>query len=309
LTARLGLTAGVRLESFDDNYADTLAFSSASEDTLQNSELTFEYEIGNAALVYATLSRGEKAGGVNTVASANLPFMQPQFQSFIEPRLNFRTEVLSNREVGYKGRLLDGRLSLRAALFRMERKDAQLESWIWDGVNFLWIGFLDNANGSNSGAEFELDYAFSEGMSFFASLGLLDTEVDDITVFDLDRNEFERRSGIDQGKSPHWQYNFGMSIRLSERMSARVEFEGQDDSRFGYYHDQSIAGYDLLNASLDVGFGRNEVQLWGRNLTDEQYAVHGLYFGNDPREGWINETYYQFGEPRIFGVTFRHRFQ
>ena len=235
--------------------------------------------------------------------------MQPVFQDFMQSRLDVGTEALSNREVGFKGSFDDSRLSFRAALFQMNRSDAQLESWMWDAQNFLWVGFLDNVDGSSSGGEFELNYEFTDGISFFAAVGLLETEIDEMTVFDLDANEFRARRDIDQAKSPSWQYHFGMRVALSARLNAHIEFEGRDDAKFAYYHDQSIDGYDLMNASLNFGFGASELQVWGRNLTDEQYAVHGLYFGNDPRKGWVNETYYQYAEPRVFGVTLRHRFQ
>ncbi len=308
LTKRLSLTAGLRLERFDDGYSDNFGFSSGSDDTMQSGEISLDYSVKSDLLLYGTISRGEKAGGVNTEASANLPYMQPRFQDFITPRLKIDSESLTNLEVGVKGTFLDRRLGLRAALFHMDRKNAQLESWIYDSQAFIWVGFLDNANGSNWGAELEVNYAFSDAMKFFGALGYLETEVDELTVFDLDISDFLVRRHIDQAKAPSVQYYFGMDVDFTPRMNARIEFEGRGDSRFGYYHDEQIGGYDLLNASFNVDFGDTELQLWGRNLTDEDYAVHGLYFGNDPRKGWVNETYLQLGEPRILGVTARHRF-
>jgi outer membrane receptor protein involved in Fe transport len=51
------------------------------------------------------------------------------------------------------------------------------------------------------------------------------------------------------------------------------------------------------------------VQGWIRNITDKDYAVHALYFANDPREAFaVNHTYYQFGEPRVFGVNLSYSF-
>jgi outer membrane receptor for ferric coprogen and ferric-rhodotorulic acid len=197
---------------------------------------------------------------------------------------------------------------VRAALFYMDRRDAQLESWIWDGVNFLWIGYLDNADGTNWGSEIELTYDPGTRWDLFASIGTLVTHVDRITTFDLDRNELVVRDGIDQAKAPSWQYHVGADWRPTARLGARLEIEGRDASRFGYYHDGTLAGYTLVNASLRYRLRNAELQLWGRNLGDEDYAVHGLYFGNDPRKGWINETYYQYGEPRVVGLTVRYSF-
>ncbi len=305
---RLSLTVGLRYEDFSDSYQDTIDLQSASDDDLQSGELTLTYSVADNSLLYATLSRGSKAGGVNTEVSAKLPSMQPIFQSFIQPRLNVGSETLLNKEIGLKGSYLDNQLVLRTALFHMRRDNAQLESWMYDGVNYLWLGFLDNVDGNNWGAEAEVTYQFSDRVRLFSSLGWLETEIDQITTYDLDVGDFIVREKIDQAKSPQWQYHLGASIALNERLSARIELEGRDESRFGYYHEKSISGHDLLNASLRYRVGRTEFQLWGRNLTDEDYAVHGLYFGNDPRKGWINETYYQYGAPRVFGVTASYDF-
>jgi len=305
---RWKLTAGIRYERFDDNYQDSFGFQSSSDDSLHSGELTLSYQAAGSTLLYATLSRGNKPGGVNTEASANLPFMQPVFQSFMQTRLTIDTETLINRELGLKGAYLDNRLILRAAMFHMDRDDAQLESWMWDGVNFLWIGFLDNVDGFNLGAEIELRYQLSDQVELFGSLGLLETEIEEITTFDLDLDDFVTRNDIDQAKSPAWQFNLGTNVAFNDKLSARLEFEGRDDSRYGYYHGESIDSYVLVNASLRYRLGRTELQLWGRNLTDEDYAVHGLYFGNDPRKGWVNETYYQYGEPRVFGISATYAF-
>jgi outer membrane receptor protein involved in Fe transport len=308
VTERLGLTAGLRYEQFDDNYGDSFGSETASDDNLQSGELTLTFETSDRTLMYATLSRGDKAGGVNTNATANLPFMQPVFQEFMQPRLRVDTETLLNRELGLKSSYLDGRLDLRAALFHMDRDDAQLESWMWDGVNFLWIGFLDNVSASNVGAEVEFNYRLSDRVELFGSLGLLETEIDEITTFDLNLDDFVVQRDIDQAKSPEWQYNFGTQLSFSDSVRARLEVEGRDDSRYGYYHNEGIGSYDLVNASLSYRLGRTELQVWGRNLTDEDYAVHGLYFANDPRKGWINEPYYQFGEPRVYGISAKYFF-
>jgi iron complex outermembrane receptor protein len=308
LTDRLDFSSGIRKGAFDDQYSDSLLFRSTSDDTLESGELRLSYRFREGLWGFVTLSRGEKPGGVNTEASSSFPFMQPVFQDFIEPRLRIRREKLTNREVGVKGTLADERLALRAALFDMSRNDAQLESWMWDAQSFLWIGFLDNADGDNRGLELELDYDTRNGASIFFGFGYLDTDVETITVFDLDAGAFRERVGIDQAKSPRWQYNAGVRWPIGSRLHARVEVEGRDDSQYGYYHDQSIAGYDLLNASIAVDLDIMTLQVWGRNLTDQDYAVHALYFGNDPRKGWINETYYQYAEPRVVGVTARFSF-
>lgn len=259
-------------------------------------------------MLYASIARGDKAGGVNTEASANRPFMQPRFQDFLASRLRIATETLTSTEVGFKARYRGGRVNLRAALFDIDRDDAQLESWLWDGVSFIWVGLLDNVEGSNRGAELELSSLVGRDWELSAALGLLGTDVDSILTFDLDENDFVERRGIDQAKSPDWQASFVAEWRPVSPWSARVEVEARDGSRFGYYHDGQLQRATLVNASLSRQIGPVALRLYGRNLTDEDVEVHGLYFGNDPRKGWINETYYQLGEPRVVGLSLNYAF-
>jgi outer membrane receptor protein involved in Fe transport len=309
------LIAGLRYESFEDDYSDTNGLASKTDDQYFSGELTLQYELDGGNLLYGTLSRGVKPGGVNTEASSVFGFMDPKFQAFMQDRLVFGSETLLNTELGIKGRYLDDSLSLRAAFFYMDRSDAQLESWIWDDTNFIWVGYLDSvASGSNYGMELELDYQLSDTVELFAGIGWLKTKVDHMTVVDLGEPGEWTQSTItavknrDQAKAPEWQYNIGTNLFFTDRLSARLEIEGRDDSFYGYYHNQEIDGYTLVNASIGYRVGAFNIRAWGRNLTDEDYAVHGLYFGNDPRKAYVNESYLQFGEPRVYGIDVKYEF-
>ena len=307
LGERWRVTAGLRYEDFEDDYDDTHGLSVSSSDDLWSGELTLERFIGDSTLVYGTVSRGTKPGGINSEASSNLPFMQPRLQPFVGERLTFDAEKLMNYEVGLKGTYFDQRLSLRTAIFYMDRSNAQFESWMWDNVNFLWVGLLDaSSDGENYGLELEAAFALTERVELFGSIGLLDSEFDELTVFDLDLDDFTTVGDRDQAKAPNYSFNVGANVSFTNQLRGRFEIEGRDESHFGYYHDGVIDSYEIVNASLSYRLGAFDLRLWGRNLLDEDYAVHGLYFGNDPRKGWINENYYQFGEPRVYGVSLRY---
>ena len=311
-TDRLSLVAGLRYERYEDDYSDSNGFSSDGDDDLWNAEISARYDLGDDTMAYAKLARGAKPGGVNTTASANQPFMSPIFQDFTQGKLTFDDETLYNVEVGVKTRQFDQRLSLTAALFYMDRDNAQLENWMWDNDAGLWISYLDTTSGADSyGMELEATLLATDRIELFANLGLLETEVDTIDTFDLDVFDFVSKNDREQAKSPNYQYNAGARVLLTDRLSMRLEVEGQDDSYFGYYHDGQIDSYDLFNASLRWQNEQFNVTLWGRNLSDEDYAVHGLYFGNDPRDdfgAFANETYYQWGEPRTYGVDVSYAF-
>jgi iron complex outermembrane receptor protein len=312
LSDQLTLVAGLRLERFEDDYSDTNGFDTDNSDDLWNGELSARYALSDDTMLYATVARGSKPGGVNTTASANQPWMSPIFQEFTQGKLTFDDETLLNKEIGIRTQQFDQRLSLSLALFHTDRDDAQLENWMWDEQAGLWIGYLDSTSDTTSyGLELESSFALNDRIEFFANIGWLDAEVDAIDAFDLDQSQFVTKKNRDQAKAPEYQYNIGARLDFNAQWSGRIEIEGQDDSYYGYYHDGKLDSYDLLNASVQWQAGNIAVTLWGRNISDEDYAVHGLYFGADPRDNfgaWENETYVQLGEPRTYGVNVNYAF-
>jgi iron complex outermembrane receptor protein len=64
----------------------------------------------------------------------------------------------------------------------------------------------------------------------------------------------------------------------------------------------------LLNLKLNYQLDALELALWSRNALDEEYGVRGFYFGNDPRDGYNDHVYEQFGEPRRVGVSASYQF-
>jgi len=304
------VTAGLRYEHFEDKYNDSNTLISDSSDNYWSGQFSLEYLLGIHTLIYGTLSRSVKPGGVNTETSSSFPVITPSFQPFLLSRQKFSAETLFNREVGVKARFLDNKLTMRLALFHMDRSHAQLESFVWDANTFIFTGFLDSSSDAeNYGAELEINYRMGTRADFFANIGYLETRVDELTVFDLDSNQFITRSNRDQAKSPNWQYNMGVTLDFSEKLRGRIEVEGRGNSFFGYYHNGIIDAYTLTHASVDYQIGKVNVQAWVRNLFDEDFQIHGLYFANDPRDGFaVNRSYYQFGEPRVYGVNLSYAF-
>lgn len=306
LRARLG----IRGEAFDDDYSDTFAVETQSNDTSWSGEATLEYEPRERTLLYTTFSRGAKPGGVNTGATSVQPFVATRFQPFIDGRSRFDTETLFNKEIGLKGRYLDNRLALRLSAFHMERSNAQLESWLWDATTFVFVGMLDNVDDAeNYGVELEADVQLLPSLALTTRVGYLETNIESMTVFDLDLDDFRQLRDRDQAKAPRWQYHFALDWAIRSNLHANISVEGRDENFFGYYHDQKLDAYAVMNAALSWQVRGVELSVWGRNLLNTQYDVHGLYFANDPRDGFaINRRYLQRGEPRVYGFDLRWAF-
>ena len=84
--------------------------------------------------------------------------------------------------------------------------------------------------------------------------------------------------------------------------------DGKDEFYFSDRHAVKSDDYRLYNASLGYDADHWKLTLWGRNLADEDYFVRAFgSFGNDPRKSYITEPYFQYGEPRVTGLTFEFR--
>jgi outer membrane receptor protein involved in Fe transport len=307
LAARWALRIGGRVERFDADYSDSLGVESEPGDTLWGGEIAVDYQYSDNTFAYGLLSRGYKLGGVNGEAlgrAVKNNFPAPVVD-FLDQRLEYASETLINWEIGLKGQYIEDRLALRLALFYMDRSDMQVKGWYNEGP--LFVSYIDNAaSGSNWGAELEARYSLTAGVTLFANVGWLNTEIEDFEV--LVGGQLVDKSGRDQAHAPAYQFNVGADFRFGAGFYGRVEVEGRDQFYFSDSHDQQSDSYQLLHARLGYRWQRLDLALWGRNLTDEDYQTRGFYFGNDPRKFYVDEAYYQYGEPRVYGVEAAYRF-
>lgn len=309
LTERLEWVTGLRLERFDGDYRDSLGIAAGPDDDMWGGELSLRYALTPGAMLYVLASRGYKAGGVNgeALGKASESGLDESVIAFLRTRLEYESETLYNYELGYKATFADGALSLRAALFYMDRDDVQLRGWYNEGP--LFVGYTDNAaSGENYGLEFEGEWRALQRLRINWGLGLLGTEIDGFSAFDPDDPDagLIDRSGRDQAHAPSYQFTLGAELGLSPRVFARADVEGKDAFYFSDSHDRKSDAYALLHLGLAYRGARLEASLWVRNVFDEDYAVRGFYFGNDPRKFYVNEAYHQYGEPRVAGLSVRY---
>ena len=287
------LTLGARVEQHKSDYHDSLGLNFEPDDDLFGGRVLLEYDFDDASLFYAGVTQGYKSGGFNIDGS--LPAELREFDP----------ETLWNVEVGYKTKLMDERLVLRSALFRMQRDDIQIststERPIPNSPAVEFIVYTGNAaEGFNQGIEVEMEFEATQQLALFASLGLLDSEYEDYT--DASGRDLD---GREQAHAPSYQFFVGAEYAFTERWSARVEIEGKDEYFFSASHAAKSRPYELINASISYDAQNWGVRLWGRNLADEDYFVRGFFFGNDPRDFYTARPFTQLGEPRQFGVSIR----
>jgi iron complex outermembrane recepter protein len=248
------------------------------------------YKLDSSQSIYATVSRGYKAGGFNLS------------QGLLPNQLLFNPETDINLETGYKADLLDHRLKVNADIFDLYRHDAQiLTSFQSDPTNpDDFIYYTGNAaSGHNYGLESDVEWRATDRVTLGADLGLLQTHFEDFvqqgatgaTTLSVSR---------ELANAPHWQGAVNATYRDPRGPFARIDVTGMG----GYYFDlppneTTSKPYGLVNAKIGWETARWSAYLSGRNLLDKRYPVRGFYFGDVP-PNFPNEVYIQLGDPRTW---------
>lgn len=289
------VSTGLRFEKRETDYDDSALVSFSPSNSLWGGKVSLEYSLSQKTLVYGSISRGYKAGGFNTDGSLDADLRE------------FDEEHLIEYELGYKSMFADDSVSLQIALFHDDRKDQQVKSSLvrvrTDGST-EFIDFLGNAaEGTNKGLEMEVQWSVNNNLVLGMNAGWLDAK------FDSFINEFgEDLSGRDQAQAPGYMYS--VNGRFTQgRWSVSLSADGKDEFYFSDRHSVKSRNQTLVNASVSYRASNWQVSAWGRNLTDKDTIVRAFgSFGNDPRKFYETEPYFQFGEPRVVGVTVEFSF-
>ena len=291
LAEDLSLSTGLRFEQRDADYTDNRVDPYNLSENLWGGRVALEYRVSDTSMVYGLVSRGYSAGGANPA---------PEVRQLVP---TFDTEIIWNYEVGSKGSWLDDRLQAQVALFYQDRKDVQtVDSLVIsrpDGST-QFVGFTGNAaSGESYGLEVEFNYQLAEQVALLGSLGILETDL----------RTPENTSGREAAHAPGYQFTLASQIDLTEQLYLNIELEGKDSFFFSDRHNEQSDSYELVNLRLGYVADNWELALFGRNLTDKDIQVRGFgSFGNDPRNGYTTEPYYQLGAPRVVGLSANYSF-
>ena len=300
LTPRAELTAGLRWERRVADYSDTAGHRFDPTDTMLGGEVAVVWTLDDRWTTYLRLARGYKAGGFN-VDLAGVDF--GAVEGVAPEQIEFDPEHLTSLEAGIKGRWLDGRLAADIGAFVARRDDQQIKIPLQldpgDPLSFMFV--TDNAErGRHRGIEASLDWRATERLGVSAAVGILSTEIERFSVYPA-------LEGREQAHAPGYTFALGLTYRGDTGWYGRLDLGGADDFLFDYSHDQRSDDYVLANVRLGRDWGQWTAELWVRNLLDEEYAVRGFYFGNEPPD-FPDTLYTRLGDPRHAGVTLKHRF-
>lgn len=308
LNDKLRLTSGLRLEYRQGDYSGSSSVNYDTGERLWGGKIGLEYLMTDDVMIYSLISRGYKAGGVNSSSS-----LDPKNRSF-------DSEYLWNYETGIKADWLDGTLKSQLAFFYQDRRKIQVKQSFVDCSGegaCTFTDYIENAEkGANYGAEMEFRWVALNEVDIYGSLGLLRATFKDYKSYshiDVDRTVANPSpkdlSGHKQAHAPSYQFVLGTDIYLTNNLTMGIELEGKEEFSLSPRHNAKSNRYELLNSHLNYRFGKWSFSLWGRNLNDRDVIVRGFgAFGNDPRNNYALEPYYQYGEPRVIGATAKYSF-
>jgi len=254
-------------------------------------DLSLSYKFTPNQVGYVKYSRGYKAGGFQADVISPPPNTPPA--SF-----DFAAEYVNNYEAGFKGRWLDGRLSVNTAIFYLDYSNKQER--VNTGISFL----ISNAGEARvKGAEVEFAAIPVTGLQITGSVGVLDAKYTSFKNagglgIDFDGNRLTGAPRLTGTVAA--QYERPLTDTLSGVLRGEV-------TQMDYIYTDTANSRDLrqrvnaqLNARVGVQSDRWGFYLWGKNLTDE------LILGGGTKVITVTARGVNVG--RTFGLEARARF-
>jgi iron complex outermembrane receptor protein len=303
---RLRLLAGFRVsqDKLKITQTNTLNFGPAGAPVFTCNNKTGEVEFNSAtprlgaqfdlaenSNVYATYSKGFKAGGYNR-NNCNQ---------------SYAPEKITAYEIGIKNRFFDNTLTLNAAAFYYDYTDLQLSQQVG-----LAQQITNAAAATIKGAEFEGLWAPDSHWTVNASLSFLDAKYDSFVNVDplAPALGFQNLAGRPLDDAPKESANLGVAYRTDESTSGRFTFRADVAQRTlihfrefsGALNEQE--GYTLVNLAViwDSPDKKYRIRLYGNNVGDKKYIVslNGSQANSSRFVTW--------GDPRQVGVELRANF-
>jgi iron complex outermembrane recepter protein len=314
LTKRLKLELGtVHFQSHFNSWVNGGNFSYAPVTLTQgpggsekwNSKVGLSYKATDDLLLYVDAAQGFRDGGVN-------PGLPPQCTQNGVPS-TYKSDTLTNYEVGWKSTLLDRHLQWNGAMYLMPWKNYQ--SLLFDPNVCAASSFDANiGNAKIYGSETDVKYVPNSNLSMDVSLSYNDSRI-------ISDNYY---TGGGAG---------GFDVRPGERLPYVPYFNWSGDVRYEAPIKDSLhwfSQYDIAHK----GDMFNGLQANGTNglpyVLQPGYSIMNVRFGlTRPDQGWTTELYITnlanknaviytnegnfdlrqtVNEPRVFGARISYRF-
>lgn len=214
-------------------------------------------------LVYATLSRGYKAG--------TIPILGASLSSQFNP---VPQESVLASEIGLKTSLFDRRVQLNLAGFHYAYSDKQLRGKVADPFFGALEQLVTIPKSRVSGVEAQVILRPIKGFTIDSSVTYVSSKIKQFTGFDS-LGGYGNQKGTSFPFSPKWQsvtdasYEVPLSPDLGAFAGGTVTYNSSTNSGIGETEALRIGTFTVLDlrAGLDMSNGRYRVTMWAKNVT------------------------------------------
>lgn len=344
LTATLGLRYDLSHVRIDyDTRADmaltahvmgqdaTNILSSALSHTASNTfhqllpKVGLTYELGDGSNLYATVSKGYRAGGYNIQnfsdifnvelnanssmanrGSYDIPHTEADYDNILST-ISYEPETSWNYEVGSHLNLFDHALQLDLAAYYIQIRNQQLSQM---ASNYAFGRSMVNAGRSYScglevaarGRAFDnhLNYSLSYGYTH-AKFKEYDDVVDGVAVSYKDKRvPYVPKHTL----AANADYRFDVKNAALNSITLGANVAAQGNIFWNEANTRAQGFYATLGAHLDFDFDVLTLSLWGRNLTNKNYTVFAFEYGHSA----TSPFYAQRANPTQVGIDLRFHF-
>ncbi|MCD7968960.1 MAG: TonB-dependent receptor [Alistipes sp.] len=253
--------------------------------------------------LYATVTRGYKAGGVNTQIFSEV--LQSRMRNDLirdlgqrpnEQHIDITYEPESNwnYEAGAHLNLWENRLQMVVAGFYIDSRNQQITVF---PPGQSTGRMMSNAGKSRSyGAEITAGYNHN-GLRVDLSYGFTDARFveyhDNHTDHKGNKVPYAPRNTVYAAG----EYGIATGTGFPDRIFLRLDWRGAGKMYWNEANTMSQGFYGLIGAGLGFKAGNYYLDLWGRNLTGKKYNT--FYFTS------IGNSFVQKAKPRQYGATLR----
>lgn len=251
-------------------------------------KIGISYQATDAQLLFATFSKGYRAGGLTPLASD--PSQPALFQ--------FKPEYSNNIEAGVKNTFHNNHLLLNITAFYTIVSDVQVPTLVLpDAVTITKnLGRL-----TSKGIEAELSAALIKGLEVDYSFGFTDAKYTDLKVAqggsEVNLKGKRQLFTPDVTSMLAAQYSYRFSEKSAIGFVLRGEWRYLGTQYFDLANTIRQRPYQLLNTRAGITARHWEILFWGRNLTGKKYISYAYDFGA-----------VHLGDPKTYGVTLRGMF-
>lgn len=286
-----GTGTRTRFRKGPGTFDPVVTFTPSFDDTLFGGKVTLEHDLATGQVIFASVARGYKGGGINVDARINPP---------ADP-LVYDTEDLWNYEVGLRGAWLEQRLTGEVTLFYLQRRHTQVRDSAGFGGSYRF--FTANANDADvSGVEASASYAVTPQWSWHASVAQMSSELDAFVLTNGNAGGGRRLAN-----TPRYGYSLATRYRSDAGFFANAELVGRASQFDSNNQNEERRAFQVVNASIGYAWDAWTVTVWGRNVFNEVYEKRVFFFGNEDPD-YIPTRYEDRADRRQIGVTVNYRF-